>query len=262
MDASQRWSLRERLLYWYRPAMAALSLVMLVLAVIESVSLLATAWGQGLVASDLVKGYLAGAQRFLDTGSPYTPEQVAGPWVLDYHSFIHPPSALVLVLPFLVLPLPLWWILPFGITFAALVVMRPQPWTWPLLALCVLWPRSIGSVVAGNTDMWAMAAASAGAAWGWPVTLLAIKPTFLPLGLVAAHRRSAWVAALAAALLCLPAVSLFADWLRVVGNAGLRPDYSLLNLPLVLIGPIAWLGASGTRRGRTPRASTREHAGR
>lgn len=241
--------------YWYRPLMFGLTAVLLALAIVELASTAASPWGQGLIASDVTKGYLVGAQRFLDTGTPYSPHQLAGPWALDYHSFIHPPTALILFVPFLVLPLPIWWVLPLGLTIWCVYRLQPAPWAWPLMAACLIWPRSIGSLLAGNTDMWVMAFVASGAVWGWPVAGIAIKPTFAPLAVVAIRRRSAWIAGaltVAFIVLTLPA---WRDWISVVGNAGLAPEYSLLNLPLALL-PVFALS------GQRPRALSASPPGR
>lgn len=226
------------------PVSFGLTVVLLALAAYSLVAVASTPWGQGLLGSDVVKGYLPGAQRFLDTGSPYTPEQLAGPWPLDYHSFIHPPAALGLFVPFLVLPLVLWWLVPLLVTGAALWKLHPARWTWPLMAACLVWPRSTGSILAGNSDIWVMAAVAAGAVWGWPVAALIIKPTFAPLAIVGLGRRSTWVATAIVGVGVLLTLALWIDWLQVVGNAHLGAAYSLLNLPLAAIGFIAYLGSS------------------
>ena len=237
-------SLSDRLRRLTGPVLFGLTMVLLALAVYSLLAVAATPWGQGLLGADVVKGYLPGAQRFLDTGSPYTPEQLAGPWPLDYHSFIHPPAALGLFVPFLVLPLLLWWLIPSLITVVALWKLHPARWTWPLMAACLVWPRSTGSILAGNSDIWVMAAVAAGAVWGWPVAVLVIKPTFAPLAIVGLGRRSTWVAAALVGLGILLTLPLWIDWLQVVGNAHLGAAYSLLNLPLPAIGLAAYLGSS------------------
>jgi hypothetical protein len=235
--------------------MAELAAILLIVALALLVVTLQSPWGQLNLGADPVEGYLPGAQRFLDTGSPYLPDQIAGPWALGAHSFIHPPSALPLFIPFLILPYGLWWAVPIVVTVLAIVWLRPAPWTWPLMAACLCWPRSTGSLIAGNTDMWSMAAVAAGAAWGLPIVILAIKPTFAPLALVAVRRRSAWIAGAVLAVLMLPLLHLWFDWLQVIGNASLSWTYSLLNLPLVLIGLIAWVGRT---RGRPQAGATSE----
>ena len=234
------WTLR-----FGRPLAVGLTAVLAVGAIVELLQV--NAARPALLASDVVKGYLPGAQRYLETGSPYTPAQVAGPWVLGYHSFIHPPTALALFVPYLVLPLPLWWILPIAIICAALWHLRPATWTWPIMAACLVWPRSTGAILTGNSDIWAATAVAAGAAWGWPIALLAIKPTFAPLGLVAVRQPSLWIGVILALAVVVLTLTLWPDWFAVIQNAGLPLSYSLLNLPLVLAPAVAYLGRTRQR---------------
>lgn len=233
----------------YRLAMAGLAMAILVFAAYSLIVMLQSPWGRLNLGADPVLGYLPGARRFLETGSPYEPAQVAGAWTLGAHSFIHPPAALLLFVPFLVLPYVLWWVLPIAVTIAALVRLRPRPWAWPLLALCLCWPWSTAALIAGNSDMWAMAAVAAGAAWGWPIVALVIKPTFAPLALISVRRPAAWIAAAVLAVLMIPLLHLWFEWLTVVRNASLSLGYSVQSLPIVLIGVIAWVAGDRTARG-------------
>lgn len=212
-------------------------------------------WGRYFVGSDLV-GYTDGARRFLDTGSPYSPEQLAGPYQLDIRSFIHPPIALLLFLPFLVLPAFLWWALPAGILAWALVRLRPAPWTWPVMLLMVCWPRSLGSIVAGNSDLWVMAFVAAAAVIGWPAVAIAIKPSFGPLMLIGIRRRSWWIAAGIVGAVSLVLLPLWPQWLDAVRNASPDPLYSVWNLPLVCLGLVAWLGRTRMPRVEASAAAT------
>ncbi|HEV8488503.1 MAG TPA: hypothetical protein VGQ58_01805 [Candidatus Limnocylindrales bacterium] len=211
-------------------------------------------WARLYAGGDL-GGYLEGARRFLETGSPYLAEQVTGRWTLEPHSFVHPPAALALFVPFLVLPAVLWWAIPLGITGWAIARLRPARRTWPLLVLCLIWPRSIGSVLAGNSDIWVMAIVAAGLVLHWPFALLIIKPTFVPLSLLGFGRRSWFVAHLAVAAAMVATWALWVEYLAVVRNSQLRLDYSLLNLPLVVLPVIAWLG-----RARPQEPAAREGA--
>jgi hypothetical protein len=208
-------------------------------------------WARLYAGGDL-GGYLDGTRQLLATGSPYLPAHVAGPWTLEAHSFVHPPPALALFVPFLVLPAVLWWAIPLVLTGWAIARLRPARWTWPLLVLCLIWPRSIGSLLAGNSDMWAMAIVAAGVVFAWPLVLLVIKPTFAPLALLGIRRRSWWIALVVVAAVNLPVLPLWLEYLAVVRNSQLRLDYSLLNLPLVALPAIAWLGRSD-RSSRSPR---------
>ena len=227
---------------WTRVLALELSLVLLALAVYQ---LVATHIERpALFASDFIDGYLPAARRFLETQS-HTPEQLSGPWVLNVHSFIHPPAALPLFTAFLILPSVLWWVAPIGMTAYAVWRLRPAAWAWPLMALCLVWPRSTGSLLTGNSDLWAMAFVAAGALWGWPVVLLLVKPTFAPLGLIGVRRRSTWIASGVALAFIVVTIPLWVQWwTALANNTGLGVAYSVLNLPLVLLPAIAWLARS------------------
>ena len=199
-------------------------------------------WGRFFVGSDLV-GYTDGARRFIDTGSPYTAEQLAGPWQLDIRSFIHPPIALGLFIPFLVLPALLWWAIPAAILGWALWRLRPAPWTWPVMLLLLCWPRSLGSIIAGNTDIWIMAFVAAAAVLRWPAAFIVIKPSFAPLLLIGVRRRSWWLTMAVLGVISLLMLPLWFEWVTVLRNASPDPLYSIFNLPLVSIGLVAWLGS-------------------
>lgn len=241
-------------------------------------------------------GYLEGARRFLETGSPYAPWSGLGP-----HTFIHPPVALALFVPFLWLPAWLWWVVPLvgtGILLASgrQVDQRPvprsrrernpdrvrrllagvafrvtpadfSPYRLALILACLAWPRSIGAILAGNSDMWVMFGVALGLRFGWPMALLAIKPTFLPL---AALRWRSWKAGVVLALASLVLLPLWVEWFGTVTRISGGLWYSLGGLPLVLVPVIGgldarlpdrwrdrargWLGGGLPRRGRVSAA--------
>ena len=248
------WPLRAPSAVHVRVALEMTSVVLLVAFAWQLLGTWNSDWARLYAGGDL-GGYLHGARRFLDTGSPYLPAHVAGPWTLEAHSFVHPPAALALFVPFLTLPAVLWWATPIGVTAWLLARLRPARWTWPLLVLCLIWPRLIGSLLAGNSDMWAMAIVALGAAFAWPFVFLVIKPTFAPIALLGSRRRSWWIAAAVVGVANLVALPLWLEYLAVVRNSQLRLDYSLLNLPLVALPAIAWLG-----RSRRPEAAAPEGA--
>jgi hypothetical protein len=228
--------------------MVGLAVAFSVAAVAIALDLLMSPWARDYAfANGDLQGYLEGTRRFLASGSPYVGEQTSGPWQISTHSFIHPPSALPLFLPFLVLPAVLWWLIPVVGTVALIAYWRPAEWTWPLIALCLAWPRSAGSLFAGNSDLWA-AFFVAVSLHVRPVALaLLVKPTFLPLALLGVKDRTFW--ATAAVLVGLLAISapLWVSYASVVTNAHLPITYSLLNLPLIVMPLIAWLGRRETR---------------
>lgn len=241
--APRAWPLRSPSAVHVRIALEMTTLLLLVAFAWALYGTWNSEWARLYAGGDL-GGYLEGARQYFATGSPYLPEQVAGPWTLEAHSFVHPPPALALFVPFLVLPAALWWALPLGLTGWAIARLRPARWTWPLLVLCLIWPRSIGSLLAGNSDMWAMAIVGAGVVLAWPLVLLVIKPTFAPLALLGIRRRSWWIAMAVVAAANLYMLPLWLEYLAVVRNSQLRLDYSLFNLPLVALPAIAWLGRS------------------
>lgn len=188
------------------------------------------------------------AERWLATGELY-PGQLEGPYQLQFmRDNTYPPNALLLFVPFTVLPAVLWWLIPAAVLGFAFWRWRPGLWGWAALALLVLWPRTVGAVIFGNTDLWMTALVAAGLLWGWPAVLLTVKPTLAPLALVGVRHRSWWVAAVIAVVLGLVTLPLWLDYLSAIRNArGLGWDYSLGSLPMVLIPLVAWL--SSPRRG-------------
>lgn len=120
------------------------------------------------------------AQRFLAAGSPYAPWQLQGPYAPQGEVFLYPPTALLLMLPFAFVPDVMWWLRPFGILGALVRRWRPAPWAWPILGFVAFWPRTVGALVAGNTDMWIAALLALGLEYGWPLGLMLLKPGWRP----------------------------------------------------------------------------------
>ncbi len=229
-----------------RAVLRSLGVVIAVLAAIQIARFYFEPFGQRFFANDL-NGYLAGARRFLDSGSPYLPEQLSGAWTLQPDSFIHPPVSLLLFIPFLVIPAVLWWAIPIGLTVWGIVRMRPAAWALPLMALCLLWPRTAGILIAGNSDMWVAAALAVALAASLPTAVLLImKPSYLPFAIIGITWRSWWIAAVIVGVACAAFAGLWVDYLTVLRGVTLEPLYSLYNAPFVLIPLIAWLAR--TRR--------------
>ena len=215
--------------------------------------------------------YVNAAWRWLVTGKPYLAAEVAGRFTFSDLTFLHPPIALYLFAPFLFLPSILYWLIPLVGTALLIAAWRPAPWTWPVMAFLLNWPRFIGAVVVGNTDLWVVLFIALGLRYGWPILLLAIKPSVAPFALVelaalirvdAVPPRRWTEIGLAAALLVLAAVpfgTLWFDWLAVIRNSPADPLYSIGSIPWLIVPAIAWFGR---RRGRRrsdvdPRATSR-----
>lgn len=237
----------EKTTDWTAAFLRSLGLVIAALAVVRFVVVLFEPFGQRFLANDL-NGYVAGARRFLETGSPYLAEQLSGRWQLQPDSFIHPPVAVILFAPFIVLPAVLWWAIPIGLTAWSVIRLRPSAWSWPLMAACLLWPRTDGILIAGNTDMWVAAAVGVSLAFGVPAPVLVVmKPSYLPLALIGLRRPAWWVVGIVVAIICLLFGPLWFQYVKVLAGVTLEPIYSLFNVPYVLVPVVAWSGRSRRR---------------
>lgn len=194
--------------------------------------------------------YVRRAAAFLSTGTPFAAYQVTGqPYDIGGEIWLYPPTTLLLVIPFVFLPWPLWWLIPLGVFGYALHRWRPSPWLIPVLAAVLQWPRTTGALMTGNTDIWVMAGVTAGLLWGWPFALLLLKPSVAPLMLFGIRRWRELAAGLVAVgLLSVPFLPLWGDYLTAATNArspGLL--YSLPDFPLLVLPVIAYLMRSDKR---------------
>lgn len=185
--------------------------------------------------------------RWLAGGPFYEPYQLAGPYEIRAGDVLYPPIGLVLFVPFAVVPVApaalLWWGIPLGVTGWAIRRLRPRPEVWPLLALCVAWPTTLLKTWTGNPVIWSMAAMALGVLYAWPSVFVLLKPSLAPFALFGAWRRSWWITAAAFFVACLPFGALWADWLAsVVNSRGGGPLYSALEIPMLLLPLVAWLG--------------------
>jgi hypothetical protein len=192
------------------------------------------------------------ADKWLTHGTFYMPHQLAGRYeVTTLVDVIYPPNALLLFVPFTVLPAVLWWLIPISVIAYVIWSWRPVLWAAPVMLVLLMWVRAFGAFLWGNTDMWMAASIAAGLRWGWPAALLLIKPSIAPFALVGARRPSFWVAAIVFAVATIVMFGpLWVEYVQVVRNMELRPDYSLGSITLLLIPIVAWYA-----RRRSPEAS-------
>ncbi len=235
-------------LRWYRPLAFGLTMLILIAAAAVAIASYGAFARAGMLGIDL-DTYRAFAQRWLDTGSMYLPWQMAAPFdpqplphVPDRMPSMYPPTAVLLFAPFLVLPAVLWYAIPLGVIAYALWRWRPAPWAWPLLALVLVYPPTVPSVISGNTTPWIVAAICGGLVWGWPSLLVMLKPSLLPLAFIGIRRRSWWLAAgvgLAVSALFAPE---WVSYIAVVRNEDTSLAYSLGGWPVYVAPFIGWLG--------------------
>lgn len=201
--------------------------------------------------------YLDATRRWLEVGTPYLPHEVAGPYpAYSPLTFLHPPVALYLFLPFLYVPVAVFWVIPLGVVAVLTVYWRPHWATWPFLALALCTDGFRNAVVTGNTDMWMMAAMAGGLAWAWPAVVAVIKPTFVPLALLALGRRSGRIALAIVAVACVPLGVLWIEWLHVIQNGPGGLAYSLPNYTWVAAPALAWLLRTRPDQAAAPAAAT------
>ncbi len=191
--------------------------------------------------------YRDAAARWLAGGPFFEPYQLAGPYPISAGDILYPPVGLWLFVPFAVLPAPvaavLWWAIPIGIIAWAIARLRPGPRAWPLIALCLAWPTTPLKIWTGNPVIWAVAAVALGTLYRWPSVFALLKPSLFPFALFGADRRSWWLALAAFVALSVPFGSMWLDWVdSVVNSRGGGILYSALEIPMLVLPLVAWLG--------------------
>lgn len=193
--------------------------------------------------------YEQAARRWLDGGSFYLDRQLQGPYEITEGDVLYPPVSLALFVPFLYLPAVLWWAIPLGIVAWTLVWLRPAPWTWPLIAICLFNPWSIQLTHSGNPTIWIAAFVALSIRWPWVSVLVLLKPSLFPLALVGVRSRAWWIALVALGAVWALFGSMTRDWVDVVLDGRGRYSgflYSWTHAPMAAVALVAWLGS--TRR--------------
>lgn len=234
-----------------------LSLILLTIAGWESVQLWRIIEGERSIGAD-PEFYKMVGRRWLETGVYYTDRQLSGPFVVQTQvDNLYPPHALYLFVPFVFLPVILWWVIPLAIVGYAVWRLRPVPWSWPLLALVIALPKTISATIYGNSDLWVAAAVAGGVLWSWPALIATFKPSLAFFALIGINRIWWWFFLAMLVVVNLPFLPLWFDYLRVMqNNTTASPLYSIGNLPFMLLPVLAWL----VSRERSPFARVRAAA--
>jgi hypothetical protein len=187
--------------------------------------------------------YRDAALRWTMGGPFYYPEQLTGPYETISGHVMYPPSALLLFVPFTIVPAVFWWAVPLLIIGWRVLALRPSPWGWAGIAACLAWPVTIELVHTGNPVIWVAAAMSLATRWPWMSVFVLAKPSLFPFALAGADKRAWWAALGVSALISAPFMPMWFDWVQVVLNARgpiSGPLYSLKDVPLMLIPLVAW----------------------
>ncbi len=233
-----------------RRALLALTVAILGFAALDAMVILpiATTYEGGAAVGMDLRTYVDRTNDWLAGEGFYRPRQLGGvPYEIQTDDSFYPPTLLYILVPFaLGLPAILWWVIPCAIIALSIARIRPPLWTWPLMAFVLLLPGTPLVLVLGNPSMWAIAAAFAGVAWGWPAVLVLLKLTLAPVALIGIRRRAWWVALGVLALVSLPFGAMWIDYASALMDAqntrGL--DYVLADWSLMLAPLAAWVGSA------------------
>lgn len=186
--------------------------------------------------------YRDAAAGWLSGGPFYLPHQLAGPYSVTPGDRLYPPPALLLFLPFTVVPPVAWWAVPTAIIAAVLWRLRPHPAAWLFLAFVLWWPATTVKVWTGNPVMWIAVALWIATVWRPASVLVLVKPTLLPFALFGANRRAWWIALGAAAAGAVLFAPLWSDYFAATLNAR-NPDgllYSVQEVPILAAPLVVW----------------------
>lgn len=220
-----------------RAVAVSLTIALLALAALEAAAVLPIALSHDYTVGLDFSTYRIQADAWLAGEGFYRPGQLAGPYTVTQGDALYPPTLLLLVLPFRVLPLALWWIVPLTIIGVAIYRRRPAWWAWPLLALALAWPKTGLMLLYGNPALWGLAGIAAGAVWGWAYALAAVKPILAPFALLGVRHRGWWVAMALGALASLAFGTMWLDYARVILDARSGDPFYLVGdlVPAVLL---------------------------
>jgi hypothetical protein len=243
---------------WRLPRRAVLKALVIVTAAIVAIELaigISVVGSAGDIGVDF-RFYRDVALRWLTDGTFYLPHQLSERYeVTTLVDVIYPPSALLLFLPFVVVPAPLWWLIPTGVLGYVIWSWRPALWSVPVMLVLLMWVQAFGAWLWGNTDMWMAASIAAGLRWGWPAAVVLLKPSIVPFALIGVRRPSFWLVVIAgAAVSVILFWPLWLQYVQAMRNMVLRPDYSLGSVTLLMLPIVAW---SARRRSTEAPASSR-----
>ncbi len=220
--------------------------VLLLFGLVEIGYALTTPW-PAAVMRDL-NIYTQATERLFSGGSWYLDRQLGGPYPILGGDVLYPPVTALFFAFWLVLPFPIYLATPIVVTAWLIRSWAPSVWTWPMIALGIVWPFTLLKTTSGNPNVWVMMVIALGLRYRWPGALILLKPSFFPFLLIGIRTRGWWIAAALIAGLSLLFLAPTLAYPRVILDS--RGDgllYSLIDLPIVAIPVVAWLGRTRLR---------------
>jgi hypothetical protein len=188
--------------------------------------------------------YLDATRRWLGGGTFYLSWQLAEHypiWGETVAPILYPPVALLLFVPFTILPTFLWWAIPAALFGWAMWRLAPHPMSWPVMTVLAIFSPCIRLVWSGNPVMWVTAFLAVGCVRAGPAVLVFLKPSLFPFALMGANRRRWWIALGVLALASLPFGFMWLDWGHALLNSDGSIGYSVLEALVVAIPLVAWV---------------------
>lgn len=244
-DAARR---RARLV---RFGLLSLTGALLLVVVFEIITIWIPAMrnGEAPIGYDLAI-YVERTRSWLDGTGFYLPRQLDGPYVIRNGDALYPPPTILLFLPWaLGAPAFLWWLIPLATVAVSLRRLQPPLWArGVLIALVLVYGRTLIAIILGNPSIWAFAGILAGAAFGWPALLALVKPVLAPFALIGARRRSWWTGLAVVAVVALAFGPMWLDYARVLVNARNEREvgYVIGEIPTAAV--LAVVGLASHRR--------------
>jgi hypothetical protein len=170
---------------------------------------------------------------------------------------LYPPTFILVMAPFLVLPWWTYWLFPLTAVLYAVWRHRPGILAWPYIAICCWFPGTTVNIVAGNPSILFLGALALGTIWYWPAVMGFLKPSLLPFAFFGVWKRSWWVGLAVLVVVSLPFWSMWLDYFQVVRDARhpLGLLYNLGQVPMMLIPIAVWVGRTRGREDRVPSAT-------
>lgn len=195
--------------------------------------------------------YRDATARLLAGDGWYLQRQLGGPYQIQFGDVLYPPATAWFFMPWLVLPAWTFSAVPLGIVAWFVGTARPAAWTWPVMALCLVFPVTLVYIAYANPTIWIAAFVALGLRFAWPGVLVLLKPSLAPFALIGIRSRGWWIGMVLLGLASLPFLAQTLDYPRILlDSRGSSLLYSGTSVPILALPIVAWLGRTV---GRAPR---------